>query len=295
MEDKHSTHSLVTRFIFEDLDVCGAIVQLTETWQQMCAERGYAPLAMALLGEMAAVAAVVGSNLKVPGRVTFQTRGDGPLSLLVVDCEQNAGQLLLRGMARHADSLAAAPPCELLGDGNLLFSLQTADTRQPYQSHVLLDGDSIAHIFEQFMSQSAQQPTRFWLFADEQQAAGLFLQVMPAREHAEAVDPDGWHRVQQLAATIKRQELQLPATQLLERLFVEDNLRVFPPLPVHYHCPRDEDKVRSMLVTLGHEEVAAILAEQGEIIIRDEICNHEYRFGAGIIEELFPSAGQILH
>lgn len=290
-----SMESVITRFMFEDLDICGAVVQLSGAWRQMHEGRDYARQTRDLLGEMAAVAAVIGSNLKTPGRATFQAQGAGPISLLVVDCEQSADQLLLRGMARSEGEITAAPLRELLGEGNLLFSLQTAASSMPYQSYVPLDGGSIAQVFEQFMSQSAQQPARLWLFADDAQAACLFLQTMPAREHAEAVDPDGWNRVQQLAATVKRQELQLPVTTLLERLFAEDALRVFAPIPVCYHCPRDEDKVRSMLVSLGHQEVADILAEYGEIVIRDDICNHEYRFGAGIVEELFPSAGQTLH
>jgi molecular chaperone Hsp33 len=291
--------SAVTRFIFEDLDICGAVVQLSGAWQDMHKGRDYAPRVQALLGEMAAVAAVIGSNLKIPGRLTFQAQGQGQgaVSLLVVDCEQAKGQLLLRGMAHYNDPLPEAPLRELLGEGNLLFSLQSEMTDMPYQSYVPLGGDSIAKIFEQFMTQSAQQPARLWLFADAEHATGLFLQTLPPRERedAESIDADGWTRVQHLASTLRPEELLLPAETLLTRLFGEETLRVFAPCPVLYYCPRDEDKVRGMLTSLGREEVADILAEYGEIVIRDDICNHEYRFGAGIIEELFPSAGQTLH
>ena len=163
--------------------------------------------------------------------------------------------------------------------------------------HSTLGGDSIGKIFEQFMTQSAQQPARLWLFADGEHATGLFLQTLPPREreNAEEPDPDGWNRVQQIAATLRAEELLLPAHTLLQRLFHEETLRVFAPCPVVYYCPRDEDKVRGMLVSLGRDEVAELLAEYGEIVIRDDICNHEYRFGASVIEELFPSAGQTLH
>jgi molecular chaperone Hsp33 len=33
--------------------------------------------------------------------------------------------------------------------------------------------------------------------------------------------------------------------------------------------------------------VESILAEQGEVVIRNEMCNHEYRFDAAAIERLF--------
>jgi molecular chaperone Hsp33 len=200
-------------------------------------------------------------------------------------------------MARCTDPVPEVPLRELLGDGNLLFSLQNETMGMPYQSYVSLAGDSMAKIFEQFMTQSAQQPARLWLFADAERATGLFLQTLPprTREGLDEVDPDGWNRIQQLAATLRAEELQLPAETVLTRLFSEEVLRVFEPCPVLYYCPRDEDKVRGMLASLGREEVADIIAEHGEIVIHDDICNHEYRFGAGIIEELFPSAGQTLH
>lgn len=298
-----SPDSHVTRFIFEDLDICGAIVHLGTAWQAMQQGRNYPPVVRNLLGEMAAVAAVIGSNLKTPGRLTFQVQGDGPVSLLVVDCEETAAaraqpQLLLRGMARcdeGGEVLEVAPLQALLGDGKLLFSLQSRMSDMPYQSYVGLEGERIADVFEQFMTQSAQQPARLWLFADEEQAACLFLQTLPAREHPERADADGWNRVQQLAATVRADELRLSAEVLLRRLFAEDTLRLFESRPVQYYCPRDEDKVRGMLISLGRDEIAALIAEHGEIVIQDDICNHEYRFGPGIVDELFPSAGQVLH
>lgn len=284
----------VTRFLFEDLDICGALVHLSDAWRAMQHGRDYAPRMQSLLGETAAVAALVGSNLKTPGRLTFQARGQGAVSLLVVDCEHARGQLLLRGMVRCADHDADAPLRELLGEGNLLFSLQSEMTDMPYQSHVPLTGDSMAEIFEHFLAQSAQQPARLWLAADAQHACGLLLQTLPA-SNRETADEDGWNRIQQFAATLRPEELQLPAATLLSRLFAAETIRLFEPRPVVYYCPRDEDKVRSMLESLGREEVVSMLAENGEIVILDDICNHEYRFGASVIDELFPSAGQMLH
>ncbi len=284
----------VTRFIFEDLDICGALVQISVAWRAMQHGREYSPPVQSLLGETVAVAALVGSNLKIPGRLTFQAQGQGAVSLLVVDCELAREQLMLRGMARCADTVDAVSAREMLGDGSLLFSLQSEMTDMPYQSHVPLMGDSMAKIFEHFLALSAQQPARLWLSADAQHACGLFLQTLPA-SNRETPDDDGWSRVQQLAATLRPEELLLPAETLLPRLFSEETIRLFAPCPVVYNCPRDEDKVRSMLASLGREEVLSMLAERGEIIILDDICNHEYRFGASVIDELFPSAGQILH
>jgi molecular chaperone Hsp33 len=98
-----------------------------------------------------------------------------------------------------------------------------------------------------------------------------------------------------LAATVTAAELTLPAEMLLTRLFAEEDVRLFEPRSVTYHCPRDEAKVLEMLRSLGRAEVEATLAEQGEILINDDICNQEYRFGPEVVELLFASPQRTLH
>ncbi len=156
--------------------------------------------------------------------------------------------------------------------------------------------DSIAAIFEHYLEQSEQQPSRLFLIAGHQAAACLFLQKMP---DADARDADGWHRITQLAATVKPDELlDLDAQALLGRLFHEEmeahGVRVYDPAPVVYHCPQDWTKVRDMIRSLGREDAETILHEHGEILIRDDICNHEYRFSPEDVAELF-AADPTLH
>lgn len=280
----------IRRFIFEDLDIRGALVRLGPAWHEMQARRDYGPAERDLLGELAAVTTLIGSNLKLPGRITFQLQGHGPVRMLVVDCDE---RLRLRGLAKTREAVSAGPVPQLLGDGQLLLTLQTnVAAERPYQSHVPLEGDTLAEIFEAYLARSEQTPTRLWLFADAEYACGLFLQKLP---EADVRDADGWNRVQHLASTVRPAELALPAETLLGRLFPEETLRLFDPLPVRHHCPRDEEKVLNMLRTLGREEIVEMLAEHDEIVIQDDICNHEYHFGREVIQQLFPTPSKMLH
>ncbi|MGA9394244.1 MAG: Hsp33 family molecular chaperone HslO [Azonexus sp.] len=290
--------SFVRRFLFEHLDIRGAVVHLDEVWQQMQAGRDYQPTVAQLLGETAAVSALIAGQLKQPGRLTLQLRGNGPIQLLVVDCNE---QLQMRGMARSNPVVLPAPVPELLGahqGGQLMLSLDMPDARHPWQSFVPLVGDSIAAIFEHYLEQSEQQPSRLFTTAGPQAASCLFLQKMPGADNHDA---DGWQRITQLASTVKPAELlELDTETLLERLFHEEmaahGVRVYDPLPVSYHCPEDWTKVRDMIRGLGRDDAETILREHGEILIRDDICNHEYRFSAGDIAELFANdAAQTRH
>jgi molecular chaperone Hsp33 len=290
--------SFVRRFLFEQLDIRGAIVHLGEAWQQMQDGRDYQPTVAQLLGETAAVSALIAGQLKQPGRLTLQLRGNGPIQLLVMDCNE---QLQMRGMARSNPVVLPAPVPELLGadqGGQLLMSLDMPDARLPYQSYVPLVGNSIAAIFEHYLEQSEQQPSRLFASASPRATACLFLQKMP---EADTRDADGWHRISQLAATVKTAELlELDAEALLTRLFHEDmaehGLRLYDAQPVCYSCPEDWAKIRDMIRALGRQDAETIVAKHGEILIRDDICNREYRFSPADVAALFAeSTGQALH
>lgn len=278
------------RFLLDDLDIRGAVVRLGPVWQQITERRHYPAPANALLGEMCATSLFIADALKHPGRITFQLRGNGPVALLVVDCDE---RLNLRAMAHAAADMAPAPMAELLGDGQLLLSLDVPNMRQPWQSVVPMQGDSIAEVFEHYLGLSEQLPSRLFLAASPEGAAGLFLQKLP---NSDARDADGWNRITGLAATVSADELlSLPAEELLTRLFHEETVRIFEPRPVLHDCPEDWDKVRTMLRSLGREEVEAVLREHGEVLIRDDLANRDYRFDAAAVEALFSEAPPTLH
>lgn len=272
----------VQRFMFDDLDIRGAVVRLDSVWQKLLTNRDYPEAVIDLLGQMTATTLLLADNLKQPGRLTIQLRGNGPISLLVIDCNE---ELNVRCMAQHGENIEDAPLTQLLGHGQFLLSLDMASMREPYQSVVPLVGESIAEIFEHYLDQSEQLASRFFLAASPQGAAGIFLQKMPSTDERDA---DGWARVEALAATAKPEELLgLSAEALLTCLFHEETVRLFAAQEVTNNCPEDWEKVRNMLRTLGREEIYGALKERGAIVIRDDLANHEYRFDKNAIDELF--------
>jgi molecular chaperone Hsp33 len=275
----------VQRFLFEDLDIRGRLTCLTGAWRRMLDGRGYPDNVATLLGHTTALNVLLGANQKDAGRVTLQVQGSGPIRLLVADC---TSELRIRGMA-HFAAEAARERAErrLLGDGRLAVTLEDMKSGRFYQSLVPLEGDSLEQIFSHYLSQSEQLPAYLRLFADGDAACGLLLEKLPK---ADERDPDGWNRVTQLAATLQLDETRdSQPYDLLTRVFPEELMRVFRLYAVEYHCPYDEGKVKDMLRGLGRGEVESILAEQGEVLIRNEMCNHEYRFDADAVARLFAS------
>jgi molecular chaperone Hsp33 len=271
----------VQRFLFEQLAIRGRLVCLTGAWRRMLEGRGYPDNVAELLGHTTALAVLLGANQKNAGRVTLQVQGSGPVSLLIADC---AAGLKIRGMAQHAPG-AAGSGRGLFGDGKLALTLEDGASGQIYQSLVPLEGETLAAIFEHYMAQSEQLQAFLRLHADGEALCGLLLEKLPG---AELSDPDGWNRVTQLGATLTLAEtMDAQPYDLLVKLFPEELLRVFRLQAVTYHCPYDPENVKSVLRGLGRAELDSLLAEHGEIVVRNEMCNHEYRFDARAVQELF--------
>ncbi|HEX6415354.1 MAG TPA: Hsp33 family molecular chaperone HslO [Burkholderiales bacterium] len=273
----------VQRFLFENLDIRGRLVCLTGAWQRMLDGRDYPEDIAALLGHTTALNVLLGANQKGSGRVTLQVQGTGPVKLLVSDC---TAELQIRGMAQYEkEKVVPSNERKLLGDGRLSVTLEDMKSGQFYQSLVPLEGETLEQIFEHYLAQSEQTIAFLRLKADSGALCGLLLEKLP---QADARDPDGWNRVTHLASTLTLEETRdAQPYDLLTRVFPEELMRVFRLYAVEYHCPYDETKVKEMLRGLGRKEVEAILAEQGEVVIRNEMCNHEYRFDARAIAELF--------
>ena len=273
----------VQRFLFENLDIRGRLVCLTGAWQRMLDGRDYPQDVVALLGHTTALNVLLGANQKGAGRVTLQVQGTGPVKLLVADC---TAELRIRGMAHYErEEVGQENERELLGDGRLSVTLEDLKGGKFYQSLVPLEGETLEQMFTHYLWQSDQLSAYLRLHADGGAAAGLLLEKLPG---ADTRDPDGWNRVTHFANTLTLAETRgVQPYDLLTRIFPEELMRVFRLYAVEYHCPYDEDKVKDMLRGLGREEVESILAEQGEVVIRNEMCNHEYRFDAAAIARLF--------
>jgi len=281
----------VQRFLLENLDIRGALVHLDSVWLQMRDGRNYPQPVSQLLGEMSATTLLLSNNLKHAGRLTIQLNGSGPVSMLVIDCTES---LHIRGMAKYEQPVESQPLADFLGHGQLLLTLDMPSMRESYQSIVPLDGNTTAEIFEHYFKQSEQLPSRLFLVATDETIFGLLIQKLPTTDQQ---DPDGWARIEALAATIQDYPsiVDLTAEEILIRLFNEETIRIFTEQTVHYGCHEDPGKIFTLLHLLGREEVDSIVKEFGEIVVNDDICNREYRLDALAVDAIFRKAGSTIH
>lgn len=276
-------NDLLHRFLFENTDVRGNAVHLSDTIQQALQHTDYPPVLHKALSELMAAAALLTATVKLDqGTLSFQIQGQGPLNLLVVEC--NAA-LRMRATAKWQGDLHGLGFKDLIGNGHFAITLDPRDGGQTYQGIVEVIGDNIAQILETYMQQSAQLETRIWLSSNPHQAAGLLLQKLPQQQ---TEDQDSWQRTTMLADTVQADELlQLDTTTLLRRLFHEENVRLFDPSPVAFECRCSHQSVSNMLRLLGREEIDSIIQEQGSISVNCDFCNAAYVFDPIDASQLF--------
>jgi molecular chaperone Hsp33 len=287
------------KFLFEGAPVRGELVEISDTWSQIQSRHDYPKAVGKLLGEMVAAAALLSANLKFNGSIIMQIHGDGPVKLLVVECDSDLHMRATAKLMPDAVVPGQATLAQLINvhhKGRFAITLDPKDKlpgQQPYQGIVPLDGDSIATVIENYMLRSEQLDTKLWLAADEHVARGLLLQKLP-REGGTATaaqqDAERWHHIVTLGSTVRSEELLATDIQtMMRRLFWEETIRLFEPQHPQFQCSCSREKVGSMLKMLGRQEVESALADLGSLSINCDFCGQHYEFDAVDCAQLFVS------
>ncbi len=310
------------KFLFDGLPVRGMLVRLTDAWTEILSRRAsanpagaYPPPVQNMLGEMAAAATLMQSNIKFNGSLILQIFGDGPVKLAVVEVQPD---FALRATATVTDDVAAdASLSRMVNVNNLGKCAITLDPKsrfpgqQPYQGVVPLFGDaqekieSLSKVLEHYMLQSEQLDTTLVLAADDKVAAGLLIQRLPLQGDGNLAGSlvsqanedeiglnEHYNRIAILASSLKRDELlTLDVETILRRLFWEEKLLRFEPLAgdtaPRFACTCSRERVSNMILGLGIEEAQSIVAERGDIDVGCEFCGVHYRFDPIDVAQIF--------
>ena len=276
---------LLHRYLFNELDVRGELVQIENAYNEMIADHNYPDPVKALLGELLVATCLLTATLKFEGEIAVQLQGDGPVKYAVIngDDKQN-----MRGIARLQSEITGTTVKELIGQGYMVITI-TPEKGERYQGIVPLEHDTLSECIESYFEQSEQLKTRLWFATDTTEgsakACGLFLQVLPVDKQKSIED---FAHLEALSNTIKDEELlHLDANTVLTRLYHEDNPRVFEPQAIKFKCGCSRDKTITALVNIGQEELLKDVTEKGSVNINCHYCLKEYVFNEQDIKSIF--------
>ncbi|GKW17656.1 33 kDa chaperonin [Pectobacterium carotovorum subsp. carotovorum] len=287
-------HDQLYRYLFENYAVRGELVTVNETYQRILTNHDYPAEVQTLLGEMLVATSLLTATLKFSGDITVQLQGDGPLKLAVINGNH---QQQMRGVARLQGDIAPESSLkEMVGNGYLVITI-TPTEGERYQGVVGLEGETVAECLESYFQQSEQLPTRLFIRTGQhegkQAAAGMLLQVLPAQD----ADRNDFDHLAQLTTTVKADELfTLPATEVLYRLYHQEEVTVYEPQDVEFRCHCSRDRCADALMTLSDQDVNEMIEQDGEIDMHCDYCGTHYLFNSLDIRAIrHDSSGNLLH
>lgn len=294
---------LVQPFQIESSHLRGRLVRLGPALDAILKKHAYPMPVARLLAETTAVAVALAFALKYVGKFTLQSKGDGPVTLLVVDVSSEGDVRAYAQFDHDAVAKMGDAGVGLLGRGYLSFTVDQGNRpgRDTYQGIVELRGSTIAEATQYYFRQSEQIPTGIIAGASEGadnawRGGALMLQQIPREGGAPRPPPgsteeDDWHRAMLLMGTCSVSEMterSIAANDLLFRLFHEDGVRVFDPHNLRHKC-NCGDRVNGTLRMFGRKAVEDMV-EGSLVTITCQFCNATYSFDAAQRAALFADA-----
>ena len=277
-----SRKDAVIPFVFESLPVRGALVQLDSAWQRMQEGHDYAAPVAEILGHASAATALIAQSLKFDGSVTLQISSKGPLGMLVM---QATDELDIRGMATSHDVPDDASFSALVHDASCAVTVDAGAMERPYQGIVEINSESLAASLENYFARSVQVPSHLKLATAPGHCGGILLQQMPGEA---AATEDDWRRLGFMIATLQAEDLADGATtELLHKLFSEDDVRAFSERPIRFNCRCTQSRVEEVLRFLGEQETRSVLAEKGSVDVTCEYCGKKRSFDSVDVSRVF--------
>ena len=252
------------------------------------------PVATAALGRTLMAASVMGNQLKEDnGSVTLRIKGGGPLGGItaVADSAGNARGYVLNPTV----DLPLKGPAKLdvgaaVGRDGSLTVIKDLNLKEPYVGTVPLVSGEIAEDITSYFAESEQIPTACALgvLVDVDQsvlcAGGYLIQLLPGADDAaiSAIE----RGIQRVGPVTEALRGGLGAQGLVEQVLSEFELEVLSAEPVEYRCYCSRDRVTRALISMGREELEALLREQGQAELTCQFCDKVYRYSKEELEAL---------
>lgn len=285
---------LVQPFQIEPFALRGRLVRLGPAIDSILTRHAYPAPVAAMLGEAITLAVALAGALKYEGVFTLQTKGDGPIRMMVADVT-TAGAI--RGYAQFdAARLEAGAPAtgsvpRLLGAGYLALTVDQGEHTERYQGIVELQGSTLAECVHHYFRQSEQVEAALKVAVaqvpDESgtprwRAGALMIQRLPRESFTleRETEDDAWRRAAIFMSSSTSAELIDPALapeQLLFRLFHEDGVRAYPPHLLMAKCRCSRHRVETVLRALTPDEIADMKIDD-KITVTCEFCSTVYDF-----------------
>ena len=304
---------IVLPFQLDRSDIRGRVARLDGVLDQILAQHQYPLEVSSQVAEAALLTALIGQTIDLRWKLSLQIRGNGPLRIVATDYygpTEDGDPARIRAWASFDEERleqTEGSAFDKIGKGMFAILIDQGNGTQPYQGITPLAGGSLSACAETYFAQSEQLPTRFHTVAalatapggaEGWRAGGLMIQHLPKASPSvtgeggsgeggllaanDVLDDDAeenWNRAVILMDSAEEIEMIGPhvsQTQLLTRLFHEEEPRIYAPQPIEFGCTCGEDKVRNTMSMYSAKDIAHMTTDDGKVTADCQFCGAHY-------------------
>ena len=244
------------------------------------------PVATAALGRALMGTSMMGDALKEEnGAVTLQIKGGGPLGTVLAVSDSRGN---VRGYVQNPHvELMEKEPGKLdvgaaVGDVGTLTVIKDIGLKEPYVGSIGLFTGEIADDIAMYFVESEQIPTACALGVligvDQSvtSAGGYLIQLLPGAD--ESVIEKIEAGVRHVGSVSRAMEGGMDAEALLRAVLSDFDLEVLETHPVEYRCYCSKERVTRALISMGKEEMQAMIEEQDGAELTCQFCDAVYQY-----------------
>lgn len=273
------------------------VANTRELVQEAAKKHKLSPVAAAALGRLLTAGAMMGAMQKGESDLlTIKVTCDGPIGGIVVTADAKSrvkGYVVDPTVELPLKANGKLDVSGAVGAGDLTV-IRDMGLKEPYIGRTRLQTGEIAEDLTYYFTLSEQTPSSVGLgvLVDRdysiRQAGGFLIQLMPEASE-EVVE-----RLEQNLAKISSVTAFLEAGNSLEDILhlLADGMdaEVLETITPKYYCNCSKKRVEKALISLGREEINAMIADGETIETRCDFCNSYYYFTVEELEKLLLEA-----
>lgn len=294
---KTMADSLVKALAYND-EIRVYVINATEMVEEARVAQDSWSVATAALGRTMVAATMLGATLKnEQDKLTVRVQGDGPIGGIVVDTNMHGetkGYLQNPHVSLELNEEGNLDVKGAVGTEGFLAVSKDQGLKHPFVGQVPLVSGELGEDFTYYMAVSEQTPSSIGLSVlvnpDEsvQVAGGFMIQVLPDASEETLDQIEQSLKEMTPISTILAENPSL--TNLLDLLVGQNNYRVLEEMPVSFTCGCSKEKFGESIISLGKEEIQAMIDEDGGAEAECHFCRKKYVYTVEDLEKLKDAA-----
>lgn len=248
------------------------------------------PVATAALGRLLTGGAMMGSMMKGDtDLLTLQIQCNGPIKGLTVTADSKGN---VKGYVQNPAVMLPPNPQGKLDVGKaldlgVLSVIKDMGLKEPYMGQTQLVSGEIAEDLTYYFATSEQVPSAVALGVlmnkdnTVKQAGGFIIQMMPFAEDGLVEKLE--QKLSGMTSITALLEQSMTPEDIIQEILGEFGVEIMDTLPTQFYCNCTKDRVEKAIISVGAEELKAMIEENKPIEVNCHFCNTNYTF---TIEEL---------